>query len=238
MDNNITLYKWILEELTVSARSRSVQRIAPYLSALVHTGDEVLDLCCGTGPASFWFEDQRTRVTGIDFAPYMIAEAREEAGRRGSSVEFLEADITLHDFGTGRYDLIGVFGNSITDFPLSDFAALGRKAAAALKPNGKFVVQYQDAAYGFFQGSTVRGGIYRESPERLSFTFKDYLPEIGACERIWRNETRGEEYHRIGYIYTVPVVELAMSPVFERVEHHVLGADHFLDVFARREPTV
>ena len=238
MDNTITLYKWILDELTVSARARSVQKIAPYLSSLVHPGNEVLDLCSGTGPTSFWFEEQGVRVTGIDFAPYMIAEAREEACRRGSSVKFLEADITRHDFGTGRYDLIGVFGNSITDFPLSDFAALGKKAAAALKPNGKFVVQYQDAGYRFFQGSTVRGGVHRETPERLTFTFKDYLPEIGACERVWRNETRGEEYHRIGYIYTVPVVELAMGPVFERVGHHVLDIDHFLDVFARREPTV
>ena len=158
MDNTITLYKWILDELTVSARARSVQKIAPYLSSLIHPGNEVLDLCSGTGPTSFWFEEQGVKVTGIDFAPYMIAAAREEAFRRGSSAEFLEADITRHDFGTGRYDLIGVFGNSITDFPLSDFAALGKKAAAALKPNGKFVVQYQDASYRFFQGSTVRGG--------------------------------------------------------------------------------
>src|SRR5512134_296077 len=99
MDNN-TVYEWILQStFTVSARDKSLQSAKPYLSTLVRPGDEILDLCCGSGFVSFWFEEQGAKVTGIDFAPYMIALAREEAVHRKSSVRFIEADIFVQDLG-------------------------------------------------------------------------------------------------------------------------------------------
>src|SRR5512139_3077230 len=104
MNNNI-VYEWILQTtFTVSARAKVLPRIEPYLSTLVQPGDEVLDLCCGSGFVSFWFEAQAAKVTGMDLAPYMIALAKEEANRRRSTVEFIEADIFARDFGQERFD--------------------------------------------------------------------------------------------------------------------------------------
>ena len=95
MDNN-TVYEWILRStFTVSAREKSLQSAKPHLSDLVHPGDEILDLCCGSGFLPFWFEKQGAKVTGIDLAPYMIALAKEEAVHRKSSVHFIEADIFM-----------------------------------------------------------------------------------------------------------------------------------------------
>lgn len=55
MHNN-TIYEWILPAFTVSGRAKSLMKMEPYLSALVQPGNNVLDLCCGSGPMSFWFE--------------------------------------------------------------------------------------------------------------------------------------------------------------------------------------
>lgn len=232
MHNN-TVYEWILHStFTVSARQKSLQRIAPHLTGLVVDGDQVLDLCCGAGFVSFWFEQRGARVTAIDAAPYMIALAKEEATRRGSSIRFVEADIFANDLGESRYDLISCFGNSISDFPLSDFARLGNKIARALKPGGRFVLDYHDGKYDFIQGCGVREGVYQDSPERITFRFKEYLPEVGAAVNTIRNETRGEQYERRGYLYSVPVVHLAMHHVLTLKQHIVLGENHFLDVFA------
>lgn len=116
-DNN-TVYEWILQStFTVSARHQSLQSVEPHLSTLVHPGEEILDLCGGSGFVSFWFDKQGAKVTGIDFAPYMITPAKEEAFRRNSAVEFIEADIFTRDFDHERFDLISCFGNSISDFP-------------------------------------------------------------------------------------------------------------------------
>jgi SAM-dependent methyltransferase len=235
MDNN-TVYEWILQStFTVSAREQNLQNMKPYLSTLVRPGDEILDLCCGSGFVSFWFEKLEARVTGIDFAPYMIALAKNEASRRHSAVEFIEADIFTRNLGQERYDLISCFGNSISDFPLSAFARLGKKIASALKPQGLFVLDYHDGSYEFMRGQGVREGIYQASPERITFRYRGYLPEIGAYVHTIRNEARDQEYERKGYIYTVPTVRLVMNNMLERDQHIILEENHYLDVFVKTE---
>jgi len=234
MDNN-TVYEWILQStFTVSAREESLQSAKPHLSPIVHPGDEILDLCCGSGFVSFWLEGMGAKVTGIDFAPYMISLAKEEANQRNSTVEFIEADIFAQDFGQDRFDLISCF-DSISDFSLSDFAKLGKKIARALKPGGHFIVKYVDGSYKFIQGNVAREGVYQEVPERITFRFKEYLPEVGASVNIIRNETRGEEYERKGYVYTVPAVRLAMGSAFKLERHIVLYENQFIDVFVRQK---
>ena len=231
MDNN-TVYEWILQStFTVSNRIKSLYLMLPYLSPLIRAGDEVLDLCCGSGPMAFWFEEQGAQATGIDFAPYMIALAREEASRRNSSVEFVEADIFTYDLGQGRYDLVSCFGNSISDFPLSDYARMVKLVFRALKSGGRFALQYHDGSFGTLQGKAARFGVYQESPERITYRFKEYLPEIGACVNTIRNETQGQEYDRKGYIYTVPVVRLITSSSLKLEQHILLEENHFLDIF-------
>jgi SAM-dependent methyltransferase len=234
MDNN-TVYEWILQTtFTVPARTRSLERMERYLSAIVRPGDEILDLCCGSGFVSFWFEEQGARVTGLDFAPYMITLAKQEAFCRDSSVQFIQADVFAVDFGQECFDLISCFGNSISDFPLCDFARLAKKIAGALKPEGRFVLQFHDGSYSYMQGIAAYEGVYQETPERVTFRSKGYLPEIGAHVNTIRNETRGEEYERKAYIYTVPVVHLALSNALELEQHIVLGENHFLDLFVKQ----
>lgn len=231
--NNNTVYEWILQStFTVAAREKSLESAKPYLSPLVHQGDEVLDLCCGTGFVSFWLEGLGAKVTGMDFAPYMISLAEQEAILRDSSVMFIEADIFADDFGKDRFDLISCF-DSISDFPISDFAKLGRKIARALKPGGRFVVKYVDINNKHIQGTAAREGVYQETPERISYRIKGYLPEIGAILNTIRNETRGEEYERKGYIYTPPMVQLAMSNFLQLERRILLETDQFLDIFVR-----
>jgi ubiquinone/menaquinone biosynthesis C-methylase UbiE len=232
MDNN-TVYEWILQTtFTVSARAQTLQKMEAYLAGLVQSGYEILDLCCGSGFVSFWFEAQGAKVSGMDFAPYMIALAREEARRRNSTVEFIEADIFTQDFRPQRFDLISCI-DSVSDFSLSDFAKLGKKIASALKPGGRFVVKYVDGSYKFIQGTVTCEGVYQEEPERITYRFKEYLPEIGASVNIIRNETRHEAYERKGYIYTVPVVHLLMSSAFQLERHIVLDENQFMDIFIK-----
>ena len=233
-DSTITLYKWILQEFTLAGRLRDVKKVTPHLSPLVKTGDRVLDLCCGSGPMSFWFEEQGAEVTAIDYAAYMIALAREQATGRNSAVEFVEANVLEEDLGQERYDLAGCFGNSISEFQMPDFAQLAKKVEAALKPGGRFVIEYHDGCYPYIQGKYPRSGILQEVPERVTFQFKAYLPENGAVVRVYRNETRGEEYTYTSHVYSVPAAQLAVGAGFVREQHICLDENHFLDIFARQ----
>jgi ubiquinone/menaquinone biosynthesis C-methylase UbiE len=234
MDNN-TVYEWILHStFTVAARTESLQSAIPYLSGSVHPGDEVLDLCCGTGFVSFWLEEQGAKVTGMDFAHYMISLARQGATERNSDVNFIEADIFSQDFGKECFHLISCF-DSISDFPVSDFAKLSRKIARALKPGGRFVVKYMDTSYKYLQGVAVREGSYQETPERITYRIKEYIPDIGAIINTIKNETRREAYDRKGYIYTPPAVKLAVNNLLKLEKHISLDVNQFLDIFVKPE---
>ena len=231
--NNNTVYEWILQStFTVSARRKSLESAKPYLSSMTHAGDEALDLCCGTGFVSFWLEEQGAKVTGVDFAPYMIALAREEADRRGSNVKFIEADIFTRDFGRECFDLITCF-DSISDFPISDFSILCEKVANSLKLGGRFVVKYVDGISKIVEGTRTPQGVYQEQPERITFRVKEYLAEVGAMVNTIRNETRQEEYDRKGYIYTPPIVNLAARDALQPHQHILLEPNQYLDVFIK-----
>ena len=67
---------------------------------------DALDAGCGTGFLSLELAARGHRVTGIDFAPAMLAEARRKAVDRGASIQFEEGDAEQLRFAPGSFDLV------------------------------------------------------------------------------------------------------------------------------------
>jgi ubiquinone/menaquinone biosynthesis C-methylase UbiE len=67
---------------------------------------DALDAGCGTGFLSLELAVRGHRVTGVDFAPAMLAEARRKATERGASIRFEEADAERLPFGDRSFDIV------------------------------------------------------------------------------------------------------------------------------------
>ena len=67
---------------------------------------ETLDAGCGTGFLTFELAGRGHRVTGVDFAPAMIAQARRKAAERAMAVRLEEADAEQLPFAAGSFDLV------------------------------------------------------------------------------------------------------------------------------------
>lgn len=67
---------------------------------------DALDIGCGTGFLSLELAARGHRVTGVDFAPAMLAEARAKAAVQGRAVRFEEADAEQLPFAPASFDLV------------------------------------------------------------------------------------------------------------------------------------
>lgn len=78
------------------------------LALVVPTGRplDALDVGCGTGFLSLELAARGHRITGADFAPAMLAEARGKAAAHGMAVRFEEADAEQLPFAPGSFDLV------------------------------------------------------------------------------------------------------------------------------------
>jgi SAM-dependent methyltransferase len=100
-------------------------------------GQRVVDLGCGSGRTTL---ELAARVgpggeaVGVDISAEMLARARERAVRAGAgNVEFVHADVQVHDLGEGRFDAAySRFGVMFFADPVAAFANVRR----ALRPGG------------------------------------------------------------------------------------------------------
>jgi len=98
---------------------------------------EALDAGCGTGFLSFELAARGHRVTGIDFAPAMLAEARRKAVQQHVTVRFEEADAERLPFPSGSFDL-AISRHVLWTLPHPEAAI--DEWIRVLRPGGRLVV--------------------------------------------------------------------------------------------------
>jgi SAM-dependent methyltransferase len=98
-------------------------------------GQRVVDLGCGSGRTTLELASRvgpDGEVLGVDIAAEMLARGRERAAGAGN-IEFLHADVQVHDLGQARFDAAySRFGVMFFTDPVAAFA----NVRTALRPGG------------------------------------------------------------------------------------------------------
>ncbi|HEU4795777.1 MAG TPA: class I SAM-dependent methyltransferase [Pyrinomonadaceae bacterium] len=77
----------------------------------LQTGMRVLDVACGTGNQALPAARRGAVVTGVDIAPNLVEQARENAKREGLDVKFDEGDVENLPYEDGSFDaVVTMFG--------------------------------------------------------------------------------------------------------------------------------
>jgi ubiquinone/menaquinone biosynthesis C-methylase UbiE len=91
-----------------------------------------LEIGCGTGKNTLWFQERAQYITAVDQSEGMMAKAKEKIS--SSKVLFKQADITQEwQFQDGLYDLISF---SLVLEHIDDLEHIFRQVAASLHPGG------------------------------------------------------------------------------------------------------
>lgn len=100
-------------------------------------GAHILDLATGTGWTARRLAERGFDVTAADFAPDLLAAARELAAARGLDITFREEDAEALSFADGAFDaVISTFGVMFAQRPEDAAAELAR----VVRPGGRLVL--------------------------------------------------------------------------------------------------
>lgn len=73
---------------------------------------QILELCCGTGRLTLPIAEDGYNISGVDYTPSMLEQAKLKATEAGLEINFIEADIRTLDLQE-KFDLIFIPFNSI-----------------------------------------------------------------------------------------------------------------------------
>ena len=176
-------------------------------------GLDALDAGCGTGFLSFELAARGHHVTGIDFAPAMIAEARRKAAERSLAVRLEEGDAEQLPFAPASFDLV-ISRHVLWTLPHPQAAI--DEWMRVLRPGGRLVVVDSQFDAGAAPPAAQNA---RTSPEYAAIG--DRLPFLGGRPR--------EEIEAL--VKTHGLVNVASDPLLDLVaaqEQRMLEEGHEL----------
>jgi len=183
----------------------------------VQPGERVLDLGCGNGRHLDHFLTRTQRVIGLDFSQHLLDIARERLGDRA---QLVRADMREIPF-TGSFDVLVNFFTSFGYFSdESENRTALAEAAQALRPGGRFLIDYLNATYvrKTLMPQTVR------HEGNLTITETRWIDEVRhrVNKKTVVTGDGGDEVARTGEsvrLYTLPEFEAMLDEVGLVLEH-------------------
>jgi ubiquinone/menaquinone biosynthesis C-methylase UbiE len=145
---------------------------------------DAFDAGCGTGFLSLELAGRGHRVTGVDFAPAMLAEARRKAAGQGLAIRFEEGDAENLPYPPGSFDL-AISRHVLWTLPHPEAAI--DEWIRVLRPGGRLAIvdgaQYNDASAPPQRENARTSPEYAAIGDQLPFYGGRPQPEIEALLR-------------------------------------------------------
>lgn len=154
----------------------------------------LLELCCGTGRLTIPLAQEGYAITGVDFTPSMLEQAKVKAAEVGVAVPFIEADIRTLALPE-KYDFIFIPFNSIHHlYSNEDLFQAFTVVKNHLKEGGLFLLDCFNPNIQFI----VEGE--KEQQEIASYTTKDGRAVL--IKQVMRYE-KASQINRIAWHYFI-----------------------------------
>lgn len=102
---------------------------------------KVLDVACGAGRHALALAAAGYQMTGVDFSPEFLKEARSRAAAQDLAIDWVENE-ARHFEADGQFDAAYCFGNSYGYDDDEGNAAFLKAVFRSLKPGGRFLLDY------------------------------------------------------------------------------------------------
>ena len=175
---------------------------------------DALDAGCGTGFLSLELAARGHRVTGIDFAPSMIARAEKKAAERGLAVRFEQADAEQLPFAPGSFDLV-ISRHVLWTLPHPEAAI--DEWIRILRPGGRLVVVDGAVLDGSDRVAGAQPGCQENARTSSEYAaIGDRLPFLGGRPREEIESLL--RAHGLAWVASDPLTDLVDAQVQRMIE--------------------
>lgn len=102
----------------------------------------VLDMTCGTGSQVFYLAERGYDVTGSDFSPALLDQARKKALDKNLNLQFIDGDV--RSLRVGQFDAVITMFNAVGHLTKFGFEQAMRNVFENLKDGGLYVFDLFD----------------------------------------------------------------------------------------------
>ena len=102
-----------------------------------HKVKSILDLTCGTGSQVFFLAERGYDVTGADFSPALLEQARNRALRERVDVNFIDGD--MRTLKVGQFDAVITIFNAVGHLTKAGFEKAMKNIRSNLKNSGLYI---------------------------------------------------------------------------------------------------
>ncbi|HTZ44761.1 MAG TPA: class I SAM-dependent methyltransferase [Jatrophihabitans sp.] len=147
----------------------------------IAAGQRVLDLGCGTGRYTVPLAAAGARVTGLDLAEPMLAQAAEKLAAAGLTAELRTGDMTALPFEAASFDVV-VSTLTLMHVPPADRQRVFAEIARVLAPGGVLLFNVKNAVFERMFAGDRFAAVDRTDPvaEQLVFTGAGAAGELRA----------------------------------------------------------
>ena len=161
-----------LEARTSLEWDRSIVKM---LTAIFSPDVQILDVGCGYGRIAIPLAELGYQIKGLDLSPQLIAEAQEEATKRGLDIEFSVGSMTEMPYSDASFDAALCLWSAFNELlDVSEQAKALQEMYRILRPSGRAVIEGS-----IFEEATeeeIRTGRRRGPGNRISWDVIEGLP--------------------------------------------------------------
>ena len=175
-DRHAAAFEATVCDITSTDKKRQLDDLVR-LARLPRTGAVLVDLGCGVGSFIRRFGDRFEAIVGVDFAPRILARARQ---RLPSTIRFLAIEIARSARTLGTIADLTACLNVITSPSAARRAAVWRNLVAVTKPGGSTVeIDLEPRGEGTRLRLVHRGLVASERPSHAA-GWDFFLPRLTA----------------------------------------------------------
>jgi ubiquinone/menaquinone biosynthesis C-methylase UbiE len=178
-------------ETLVDPHLKELRKFTPEFSGL-HAGDNVIDVCCGTGAQVLEYASRGIIATGIDNNPTMLKiAARNKMRQKAVNVSFQLADAAKLPFPNGHFDYASISLGLHDKAKATRYKIISEMKRVVKQKGTLILIDFQVTLPKNVWGMSVR--VIEFLAGRSNYqSFKDYLAN-GGLEDILKNHGLREE---------------------------------------------